>query len=227
MSVKTLGLDDALHRYVVAHSRPDDAVLASVAAETRRRWPERVGLAIAPEQGAFMELLARLTGASVAVEIGTFTGYSSICLARGLAEDGHLHCFDASAEWTAVAREHWERAGLDQRITLHLGDAHEQLPAALATLAAPVDLAFIDADKPGYPAYYEQLLAHLAPDGVIAVDNTLSGGRVVDPGDSDDARAIAAFNQQVVEDPRVEVVLLPVADGLSLISPVSGARDQR
>ncbi len=222
MSSKTLGLDDALHRYVVAHSRPEDAVLTSVAQQTRARWPDRVGLAIAPEQGALMELLASLLRPTVAVEIGTFTGYSSICLARGLPSDGHLHCFDASEEWTAVAREHWQRAGLEDRISLHLGDAHERLPAVLDALDAPVDLAFVDADKAGYPAYYEALLAHLSTDGLIAVDNTLSAGRVLDPGDSSDARAIDAFNRQVVADPRVEVVLVPVADGLTLIRPRTG-----
>jgi caffeoyl-CoA O-methyltransferase len=217
MSTQTLGLSEQLHRYVVAHNPPEDGVLADIAAETRRRWPDSVNMQIAPEQGAFLALLTELVAPRLAVEVGTFTGYSSVWIARALPTGGRLRCFDASTEWTAVARQAWHRAGLDDRITLHLGDATETLAPALAD-DEPVGLAFIDADKPAYPAYYETLLARLAPDGLIAVDNTLANARVLDPQD-DDAAAIAAFNRRVTDDERVTSVLTPIGDGLTLIRP--------
>jgi caffeoyl-CoA O-methyltransferase len=217
MSTQTLGLSEQLHRYVVTHNPPEDGVLADIAAETRRRWPDSVNMQIAPEQGAFLALLTELVAPRLAVEVGTFTGYSSVWIARALPTGGRLRCFDASTEWTAVARQAWHRAGLDERITLHLGDATETLAPALAD-DEPVGLAFIDADKPAYPAYYETLLARLAPDGLIAVDNTLANARVLDPQD-DDAAAIAAFNRRVTDDERVTSVLTPIGDGLTLIRP--------
>lgn len=217
MTTRTLGLSDELHAYVTAHNPPEDEVLASITAETRSRWPDDLHLQIAPEQGAFMALLVELVGARVAVEVGTFTGYSSVWIARALPAGGRLHCFDSSEEWTAVARDAWARAGLDDRVALHLGDATGTLEPALAG-EDPVDFAFIDADKPAYPAYYETLLARLAPGGLIAVDNTLAGGRVLDPQD-DNAKAIAEFNRQVADDDRVTAVLVPVADGVTLIRP--------
>jgi caffeoyl-CoA O-methyltransferase len=217
MSTQTLGLSDQLHRYVVAHNPPEHGVLADIAAETRRRWPDSINMQIAPEQGAFLALLTELVAPRLAVEVGTFTGYSSVWIARALPTGGRLRCFDASTEWTAVARQAWHRAGLDERITLHLGDATETLAPALAD-DEPVGLAFIDADKPAYPAYYETLLARLAPDGLIAVDNTLANARVLDPQD-DDAAAIAAFNRRVTDDERVTSVLTPIGDGLTLIRP--------
>lgn len=216
MSLKTLGLSAALHAYVVAHSRGEDAVLQALASETQERFPDEARMQIAPEQGALLTLLARLVRARFAVEVGTFTGYSAICLARGLADGGRLVCFDNNEEWTNVAARYWERAGVAGRIELRLGDAHE----TLASLAGepPVDLAFIDADKPGYPAYYESVLGRLADGGLIVVDNVLAGGRVLDPGDDENVRAITAFNTALAEDDRVDVVLLPVADGISLIT---------
>jgi caffeoyl-CoA O-methyltransferase len=217
MSTRTLGLSDELAAYVAAHNPPEDEVLASITAETRSRWPDWINLQIAPEQGAFMALLVELVGARVAVEVGTFTGYSSVWIARALPAGGCLHCFDSSEEWTTVARDAWQRAGLTDRVTLHLGDATETLEPVLAG-EEPVGFGFIDADKPAYPAYYETLLAHLAPDGLIAVDNTLSNGRVLDPQD-DNAKAIAEFNRQVADDDRVTAVLVPVADGVTLIRP--------
>lgn len=216
MSAKTLGLSDELHAYVVAHTATQEEPLPALAAETRERFPDVINMQIAPEQGALMTLLTRLTSARFAVEVGTFTGYSSICIARGLRPGGRLVCFDSSEEWTAVARRYWDRAGLADRIELRLGDARE----TLRTLAdePAVDLAFIDADKPGYPHYYESVLDRLAEDGMIVVDNVLADGRVLDPGQDENAAAIAAFNDLVVHDDRVEVVLLPVADGISLIT---------
>lgn len=215
MSLKTLGLSDELHAYVVTHTSGHDGVLRALAAETRERFPDHMQMQIAPEQGALLTLFTRLTQARFAVEVGTFTGYSAICIARGLREDGRLVCFDNSAEWTTIAARHWEQAGLIEQIELRLGDARD----TLASLAGdpPVDLAFIDADKTGYPDYYEAVLARLADDGLIVVDNVLAGGRVLDP-DDENAAAIAAFNDLVCADQRVDVILLPVADGISLIT---------
>ena len=219
MSLRTIGLDDDLHDYVVAHTAGQDDVLRDLAAETRERFPDKATMQIAPEQGALLTLLTRLTRARSAVEIGTFTGYSAICIARGLPEGGRLLCLDNNEEWVAVARRYWERAGVADRIEVRLGDAHETVD----TLAGdpPIDFAFIDADKTGYHHYYEALLRRLAPTGVIAVDNVLAAGRVLDPGTDENVAAIAAFNELVATEERVDVVLLPVADGVSLITPRS------
>lgn len=217
MSTRTLGLSQELHDYVVAHNPPEDEVLADIAAETRARWPDHLNMQIAPEQGAFLALLTELVAPRLAVEVGTFTGYSSVWIARALPAGARLRCFDSSEEWTAFARDAWHRAGLDDRITLHLGDATDTLAPALSD-DEPVGLAFIDADKPSYPAYYETLLRRLSPGGLIAVDNTLANGNVLDPQEGN-GEAIAAFNRQVADDERVTSVLVPVADGLTLIRP--------
>jgi caffeoyl-CoA O-methyltransferase len=169
---------------------------------------------IAPEQGTFMQLLARALGARRAIEIGTFTGYSALCIARGLSDDGRLVCLDRSEEWTAVARRYWERAGLADRIELHVGEA---LPALRALPAEETfDLAFVDADKTGYAAYVEELYDRMTPNGVVLLDNTLRSGRVLDPQTEDD-RALVALNAALVSDPRWETVLLPLADGLTVL----------
>lgn len=215
MSERSIGLDQALQAYVVAVGTPPDEVLRDLAAETRDRVPERASMQIAPEQGALLTLLTALARPRFAVEVGTFTGYSSICIARGLPPGGHLLCCDSSVEWTAIATRYWERAGVADRIELRLGDARETLRALPDE---PIDFAFVDADKPGYPDYYEELIGRLAPDGLIVVDNTLAGGRVLDPAPDDGtAIAIAAFNTHVAADPRTWQVLLPVADGVTLI----------
>lgn len=215
MSERSIGLDAALQAYVVAYGTPPDEVLADLAAETRERVPDRATMQIAPEQGAMLTMLTALARPRLAVEVGTFTGYSSICIARGLPPGGRLLCCDASAEWTATARRYWERAGVSDRIELHLGDARETLRALPDQ---PVDFAFVDADKTGYTDYYEQLVTRLAPGGLLVFDNTLAGGRVLDPADDDaTAVAIAAFNAQVAADERTWQVLLPVADGVTLV----------
>lgn len=219
MTLKTIGLSDELHSYVVAHTSWQGGVLDELAAETQQRYPQKANMQIAPEQGALLTLLGKLTRSRFAVEVGTFTGYSAICLARGLADDGRLVCFDSSEEWTAVAAHYWERAGLSEHIELRLGDAQQTLDSL--DHDPPVDLAFVDADKPAYPRYYEALLARMAAGGLIVVDNVLSRGEVIDPGGDESAAAIAAFNDQVAADDRVDVVMLPVADGLSLITPRS------
>lgn len=204
-------------RYAVAHTTPPDPLLDELAAETRELTGDDAGLQISPEQGPLLTMLTRLTGARQAVEVGTFTGYSSICIARGLAPGGRLTCFDINEEWTAIARRYWARAGLDDRVELRLGPAAENL--AELPEAETIDFAFIDADKGNYIAYYEAILEHLAPRGVILVDNVLWGGAVADPAATgDDVEAIRRFNDHVVADPRVDQVMLPIADGLTMIT---------
>ena len=211
---KTLGLSPELHAYLVAHGTPPDRVLNGLIADT-----EAMGqisrMQIAPEQGAFLTMLAKLLDARLIVEVGTFTGYSSICLARGLADGGRLICCDVSAEYTARAVRAWDEAGLDDRIELRIAPAAETLGAM--PFDPPIDLAFIDADKTGYASYYELILERMRPGGVIAVDNVLWSGQVIDPTDtSADTEALRAFNDMVRDDARVEPVMVPIADGLTL-----------
>ena len=199
--------------YVVAHSSPPDALLRDLAEETVRRFPDRAVLAIGPEQGTFMTMLSRLVGARQAIEVGTFTGYSSICLARGLAEGGRLICCDVNEGWTALAAEYWRKAGLDDRIELRLGPALDTLRALPE--AASFDLAFIDADKAGYAGYWDEIVPRTRSGGIILVDNTLLHGRIFDPAPDDaDARAIRDFNARALADDRVEIVMLSIGDGL-------------
>ena len=170
---------------------------------------------VAPEQGAFLELLVAATGASQVVEVGTFTGYSALCMARALPPGGRLLCCDVSEEWTAIARRYWQKAGVADRVELRLGPAAETLRGLPE--GEWVDLAFIDADKPNYLAYYEELLARLRPGGLILLDNVLWFGAVLNPDDtSENTVAIRAVNDFVAGDERVEAVMLAVADGLTL-----------
>jgi caffeoyl-CoA O-methyltransferase len=169
---------------------------------------------IAPEQGALLTVLTRLIGARRAIELGTFTGYSALAIARGLPPDGSLLCCDISEEWTTIARRYWARAGIGHLIDLRLGPAIETLRSLSPEPA--FDLAFIDADKESYRTYFEELLRLVRPGGVILADNVLRAGRVLDPPDRATA-AIDEFNKIVSTDPRVECVLLPIGDGLSLI----------
>jgi caffeoyl-CoA O-methyltransferase len=162
-----------------------------------------------------MTLLTKIVGVRFAVEVGTFTGYSSICIARGLATGGRLLCCDVSEEWTAIARDHWDRAGVAERIDLRIAPAIETLRALPAD--PPIDLAFIDADKPGYVEYYEEIVARLRPGGVVLLDNVLWSGVVADPTNTDENTvAIRAVNDRVAADDRVEAVVLPIADGLTI-----------
>jgi caffeoyl-CoA O-methyltransferase len=213
---KSFFLTPDLADYLVAHAAPIDDVQQFLIDETHARVPERAGMQISPEQGAFMTLLTRALGVRRAVEIGTFTGYSSLSIARGLPADGRLLCCDVSEEWTAIAREGWKRARVDDRIDLRIAPAIETL-RALPT-DDPIDLAFVDADKTSYAEYYEELLARLKPDGLILVDNTLWSGRVLDAAsDGDDTAAIKAFNDMVAADARVESTILTLGDGLTII----------
>ena len=212
---KSFFLTKPVHDYLVAHAPPLDDVQRDLIAET-----EALGgismMQIAPEQGAFMTLLTRLIGARRAIEVGTFTGYSAISIARGLSDDGTLLCCDVNEEWTAIARKYWERAGVDDKIELRIAPAIETLRSLPA--GEQFNLAFIDADKPNYPHYYEEVLARLRRNGVILVDNTLWGGAVADSKATDDnTNAIRAFNDAVAADDRVESTILTVGDGLTLI----------
>ena len=212
---KSFSLSPEVHEYLVAHGTPPDAVQRELIEETKALGGISM-MQIAPEQGAFLTVLTRLIGARRAVEVGTFTGYSSLCIARGLPEDGDLLCCDVSEEWTSVARRYWEKAGVADRIELVIAPAADTLRAL--PRKETFDLAFIDADKSGYPVYYEEILARLRTGGVIAVDNVLWGGRVLDDTDhTDDTQAIREFNDFVAGDPRVQSVMLHVSDGLTLV----------
>jgi caffeoyl-CoA O-methyltransferase len=215
MSSRTGNLSPQLHAYLLARSAPADPVLTELADETARRFPASAGMQIGAEQGTFMTLLTRIAGASAAIEVGTFTGYSSICLARGLAAGGRLLCCDVSEEWTSLARQYWQKAGVDDRIELRVAPAIETLRAL--PVGPSLDLAFIDADKPGYIGYWDEIVPRIRPGGVILADNTLYGGQVTDTADRGaSVQGIRDFNDHAVADDRVELVLLPVGDGLTL-----------
>lgn len=199
---------------MVAHSAPPDDVLRELAAETARRFPGPSGMQIGPEQGAFLTLMTRLVAARRALEVGTFTGYSAICIARGLADGGRLTCCDVSDEWTSVARSYWQLAGVADRIDLELRPALETLRALPAVAA--YDLTFIDADKAGYVSYWEEVVPRTRPGGVILVDNTLASGRVIDAAVADADVPVRAFNEHVRADDRVDLVLLSIGDGVTL-----------
>ena len=217
MTPRSFLLSQELSDYVRACSEPPDEVVADLMAETAalgERDPSAATLQIAAEQGTFMQLLTAAIGARTAIEIGTFTGFSALCIARGLRGDGSLLCLDVNADWTAIARRYWERAGLADRIELRLGDARETLRALPE--AETFDLAFVDADKTGYPLYVEELYPRMNPNGVVLLDNMLRRGKVLDP-QSDDDHAVAGLNRALADDPRWETVLLPLADGLTML----------
>ena len=216
MTRRTLALTDEVYDYLLANSLREDALLADLRERTSSM--PLAGMQIAPEQGQFMALLARVMNARTALEIGVFTGYSSVCVARALPSDGRLVALDASEEWTRVAREYWARAGLEDRIELRLGPALGSLDALLAEGAAgQFDFAFIDADKIEYPDYYERTLQLLRNGGVMLIDNVLREGRVADVGDaSQDIEAMRVFNGMLHEDPRIDLSMLPLGDGLTL-----------
>ncbi|MFI7603114.1 O-methyltransferase [Actinoplanes sp. NPDC049681] len=209
-------IDPAISDYLLAHCTPADDVLQELAAETRAAFPDAARMQISHDEGELLTMLVRLTGARTAIEVGVFTGYSAVCIARGLSEGGRLLACDVSEEWTAVARAYWKRAGVDDRIDLRIAPAVETLRALPADPV--VDFAFIDADKTGYRAYYEEIVPRLRPGGLVVLDNVLRGGRVVQPGDQGaDVAAIREVNDLVVADDRVESVMLPMRDGVTLI----------
>ena len=196
-----------LNDYLARHAGRD-AALEEVARETAQ-LPEG-GMLSRPDAGALLTLLTRLTGARNAVEVGTFTGYGAICIARGLADGGRLTCFEVSERFAEIAQANLERAGVADRVTIVLGPAAENLDSL-----GEIDFAYIDADKGGYPAYYDALLPRLRVGGLLVLDNTLRGGRVVDPQD-DGARAMAGLNDRISADERVESVLLGLSDGVTI-----------
>jgi caffeoyl-CoA O-methyltransferase len=210
-------LTPELAEYVRASSERPDDVVADLIAETAAladRGEVPATFQIAPEQGTFMQLLTGALGVRRAIEIGTFTGYSALCVARGLPADGSLLCLDVSEEWTAIARRYWARAGVGDRVELRLGDAHESLRALPAE--PTFDLAFVDADKTGYAAYVDDLHPRMTANGVVLLDNTLASGSVLDP-QNDNQRAIVELNAALATDPRWETVLLPLSDGLTML----------
>jgi predicted O-methyltransferase YrrM len=216
VSVRTLQLDDRTYRYLLAHSLREHPALAKLRAETASH--PKVNMQISPEQGQFMQLLLRLLGARRAIEVGVFTGYSSLAAMLAMPADARLLALDVSEEYTAVARRHWQAAGVADRIELVIAPAKDTLDARIAAgEAGRYDFAFIDADKASYLAYYERLLKLLRPGGLIAVDNTLWSGRVGDPSNrDDDTIALREFNDALHKDDRVDLALLPVGDGLTL-----------
>jgi caffeoyl-CoA O-methyltransferase len=212
--VRALTVTSELVDYAVAHgSWPEDPVLSDLREETTALGPV-ASMQIGPDEGQLLTLFARLVGAGRAVEVGTFTGYSSLCIARGLAVGGTLLCCDVSEEWTALARKAWARAGVAERIELRIAPAIETL-RSLPTQRT-VDLAFIDADKTGYWDYWDELARRVRPGGVLLADNVLWSGRVADDDGDEDTRAIRDFNDRVAADDRVDVVVLPAFDGLTI-----------
>lgn len=216
MSNRTIRLDDRTYEYLLAHSLREDARLAALRAETASH--PQVNMQIAPEQGQFMQMLVRLTGARRAIEVGVFTGYSSLAVALAMPPDGRLLALDVSEDFTSVARRHWRAAGVADRIELVIAPASATLAARLERgEAGSYDFAFIDADKTGYLGYYEQLVKLLRPGGLIVADNTLWSGEVANPENREaDTVALRAFNDALHSDPRIDLALLPVGDGLTL-----------
>ena len=212
-------IDPAIAEYALDHSSGPDAIQLALQHTTAERTGQAAGMQIGDDQAVLLEILARATGARRVVEIGTFTGYSSLALARGIGPEGHLLCLDISEEWTSIARTAWEKAGVADRIELRIGPALDTLRSLPDD--ETFDLAFVDADKTGYAAYYDELLPRLRPGGLLLVDNTLWSGAVLDDkDDSDDTRAIRALNDRIAADPRVRVVLLPIGDGVTVVQKV-------
>lgn len=209
-------VDGAIAEYTFARSTGPDGHQSALQAVTHEKTGRAAMMQIGEDQAVFMEIIVRAMGAKRAVEVGTFTGYSALAVARGLGEDGHLLCCDVSEEWTAIAREAWRQAGVAERIELRIGPGIETLRSL-----EPVeqfDFALIDADKTGYPAYYEEILLRLRPGGLILLDNMLQGGRVVDESATDESVvAIRALNDSIRDDERVINVLLPIGDGVNVV----------
>ncbi len=216
MTSRSIGLPGRIHDYVLRWGFEEPAVLARLREENARH--PRASMQISPEQGAVLGLLVELLGARRCLEIGTFTGYSSLAVALAMPDDGTIVCCDVSDEYTSVARGYWVEAGVDHKVDLRLGPALGTLDALLAEGArGTFDLAFIDADKPAYPDYWERCLELVRPGGVIALDNVLWGGQVADPSARDaSTTALRLVNERVHDDPRVRHVLLPIADGMTI-----------
>jgi caffeoyl-CoA O-methyltransferase len=212
---RTLTISEELQAYVIGHSTPLDDVARALIDETHANLPKQSGMQIAPEQAGLLTLLTKFIGVKNAVEVGTFTGYSSLAIARGLADGGKLLCCDVSEEWTSIGRRYWELAGMADRIELKIApalDTLRQLPKE-----PYLDLVFIDADKENYTNYWDELVPRVRQGGALLVDNTLWSGQVIDPDDHGvNTEAIRAFNDHAAADDRVELQVLPLADGVTL-----------
>ena len=216
MSSRTIVLNDALYEYLLSVSLREPDVLCRLREETAK-MPQH-NMQISPEQGQFMALLVELTGARKCLEVGTFTGYSTLSLALALPEDGQIVACDISEEFTSRAKPYWQEAGVAGKIDLRLGPALETLDAMIADgESGAFDFAFIDADKVNYQGYFQRALDLIRRGGLILVDNVLWSGAVVDPArDDEDTEAIRAFNQACADDPRISLSLVPIGDGLTL-----------
>ena len=211
---KFISLNNPLYNYVCTHrTHAGDPLLEELRLVTTGLGDD-ARMQISPEQGSFLQVLTRALNVRRALEIGTFTGYSSICIARGLHEDGDLTCLDVSDEWTAIAHRFWKRAEVDAKIELIIGPALETLPKL--HFEPPLDLVFIDALKVEYDHYFELVLPMVRPNGVILFDNMLWGGSVVDPDVDESGAALKVLNEKLTTDERIETVLLPVADGIQM-----------
>src|SRR4051812_39218505 len=215
MANRTLSLSDALHAYLVEHSVRKPDILSRLRAETAQDSMSM--MQISPEQGQFMQLLVRLMGAKQCLEIGVFTGYSSLAIALALPTDGRIAACDVSEQWTAIARKYWKEAGVADKIQLYIAPALATLDKLIASETGQFDFVFIDADKVNYLNYYERALVLARRGGLIAIDNTLWGGQVVDlASQSEDTQAIRRLNEKLRLDSRVQISLLPIGDGLTL-----------
>ncbi|MBD2104897.1 O-methyltransferase [Leptolyngbya sp. FACHB-261] len=216
MANRTLPLSDRLHDYLLSASLREPELLLRLREETAQ-LPQAL-MQISPEQGQFMGLLLQLIGATRVLEVGVFTGYSSLCMALALPPEGKIVACDVSEEWTAIARRYWQEAGVSDKIDLRLVPGLDTLNQLLASgQAGSFDFAFIDADKQNYDAYYERALQLVRPNGVIAIDNVLWSGRVADPQVQDEStQNIRALNAKLHQDERVTLSLIPIGDGLTL-----------
>jgi caffeoyl-CoA O-methyltransferase len=212
-------IESSIDAYTAEHSTPPDSLQQELQRITQEKTGPASGMQIGDDQAVLIEMLVRAMGAKRAIEIGTFTGYSALAIARGLGPDGHLLCCDVSEEWTTIARAAWERADVATRIELRIGPGLETLRSL--SPEEQFDFAFIDADKTGYAEYYEEVLGRLRSGGVILLDNMLQNGRVVDDGTDDpNVQAIRSLNSHIAGDARVKVVLLPIGDGVSFVQKV-------
>ncbi|QKQ76383.1 class I SAM-dependent methyltransferase [Nostoc sp. TCL240-02] len=216
MPKQSIGLDDQLYNYLLSVSLREPEILLKLRQETASH--HRSTMQISPEQGQFMRLLVQLIGAKKTLEVGVFTGYSSLSVALALPDDGKIIAADVSEEFTAIARRYWQEAGVAHKIDLRLAPGLETLDQLLATgQAETFDFAFIDADKENYDGYYERSLQLLRPGGLIVIDNVLWSGQVADPENQDEStQSIRALNEKLHHDERVTLSLVPIADGLTL-----------
>lgn len=212
LTMKNIPITGELYDFILqSHTHTGDAIIQELSQATQKLG-DVAEMQIALEQTSFLSILVGALGARRAIEIGTFTGTSSLCIARAMPANGRLLCLDVSGEWTAIAREFWRKAGVAHKIELRLGDARQSVKDLGSEM---FDFAFIDADKSSYDTYYEALLPHMRPGALFIFDNMLRGGRVVDPQSEDD-EALRTLNLKLANDPRVEAVLVPIADGLNI-----------